>query len=198
MDAVAFEPGSLVEAVTGAAGKLRLRAHLEDAALRRSSTMWQLELSRLVERDQPEPANAHRHLQVESAAARCRRHDDESRLCAADLGTQGAAIETLEPGASPPPACQCKQTRDRPNSTPGARSKPDCCGTDERSERGQADEIRERDPKAHGRQQRVRWGTDWSRDHGATRSFSWSSLAGPIPGTASSSSTDVNAPCCWR
>ena len=34
--------------------------------------------------------------------------------------------------------------------------------------------------------------------HGATRSRSWSSLAGPIPGIASSSSTDENAPCFAR
>src|SRR5437868_12377593 len=93
VDAVAPEPGSLVEAVTGAVGKLRLRPHLEDAALRRRSPERELELSRLVECSQPEAPDANGHLQVELASARCRRHDDERGLGASDFGAQGAVVE---------------------------------------------------------------------------------------------------------
>src|SRR6266581_3649549 len=51
--------------------------HDEDAALRGCPAKRQLELSRLVERDEAEPPDPHRHLQVESSPARCRRDDDE-------------------------------------------------------------------------------------------------------------------------
>src|SRR6266567_1681575 len=125
VDAVASEPGSLVEAVTRPAGKLRFGAHLEDAALRGCPAKRQLELSRLVERDEAEPPDAHRHLQVESSPARCRRDDDECSLGAPDFGAQGAVIETLEPCASPPPARHDEQAGDRPDGTPGARGEAD-------------------------------------------------------------------------
>src|SRR5207247_1472558 len=104
VDAVASEPGPLVEAVTRPARELCLGAHLEDAALRGCPAKRQLELSRLVERDEAEPPDAHQHFQVESSPARCRRDDDECSLRAPNLDASGAVIETLEPCASPPPA----------------------------------------------------------------------------------------------
>src|SRR5882724_1666030 len=166
VDAVASEPGSLVEAVTRPAGKLRF--------------------------------DAHRHLQVESSPPRCRRDDDECSLGAPNFGAQGAVIETLEPCASPPPARHDEQAGDRPDGTPGARGEADRRRASKRNERREADEIRERDPEAERGEQRVRRRAERGRDHGATRSLSWSSRAGPIPGTASSPSTEVNAPCFWR
>src|SRR6266513_2884598 len=198
VDAVASEPGPLVEAVTRPAGKLRFGAHLEDAALRGCSAKRQLELSRLVERNEAEPPDAHRHLQVESSPPRCRRDDDECSLGAPNFGAQGAVIETLEPCASPPPARHDAQAGDRPDGTPGARGEADRRRASKRNERREADEIRERDPEAERGEQRVRRRAERGRDHGATRSLSWSSRAGPIPGTASSPSTEVNAPCFWR
>src|SRR6266550_703198 len=177
VDAVASEPGSLVEAVTRPARKLRFGAHLEDAALRGCPAKRQLELSRLVERDEAEPPDAHRHLQVESSPPRCRRDDDECSLGAPDFGAQGAVIETLEPCASPPPARHDEQAGDRPDGTPEARGEADRRRASKRNERREADEIRERDPEAERGEQRVRRRAERGRDHGATRSLSWSSRA---------------------
>jgi hypothetical protein len=84
VDAVPTEPGSLVEAVPGAVGKLRLRTHLEDAALRRCSAKRQLKLSRLVHREKAEPPDARRHLQIEPPSSRRPGHDDERSLRAPD------------------------------------------------------------------------------------------------------------------
>ena len=198
VDAVAPEPGLLVETVTGAAGKLRLCAYLEDAALRGRSAERQLQLSRFVEREQAEPSDAHRHLQVEPTPTRRCRHDNECCLGASDLQAQGTVIETVEADTPPTPARQRQQAGDRPDGPPGARGQADRDCACERDEHRQADEIRQRDPEAERGEQRVRRREEWSRDHGATRSLSWSSRAGPIPGTASSSSTEVNAPCFCR
>jgi hypothetical protein len=118
VDSATLEPGSLVESVTGSAGKLRLRAHLEDSALRGSPAQWQLELSGFVQREQSKPPDADWHLQVEPPAPWRRGHDDERRLCATDLGKQGAPIESVEPGASPPPAREGQDARDCPNRLP--------------------------------------------------------------------------------
>ncbi len=195
VDAATLEPGSLVESVTGAAGKLGLRPYLEHSALRGSSAEWQLQLGGLVEREQPEPPDADWQLQVEPPAPWCRGHDDQRRLGATDLRKQGAAIESVEPGASPPPARQGEDARDCPDRLPRAPGKDDRRSTSERHERRQSDEVRERESQTERGKQGVRRRTERSRNQGATRSLSWSSRAGPIPGTASSSSTDVNAPC---
>ena len=178
--------------------KLRLRAHLDYSALRGSTAEWQLELGGLVEREQPEPPDADWHLQVEPPAPWCRSYDDERCLGATDLGKQGAAIKSVEPSASPPPARQDQDAPDCPDRLPRARGKGDRRSTTERHDRGQSDEVRERESQTERGKQGVRRGTERSRNHGATRSLSWSSRAGPIPGTASSSSTDLNAPCFWR
>jgi hypothetical protein len=148
VDAVASEPGLLVEAVTRPARKLCLGAHLEDAALRGCPAKRQLELSRLVERDEAEAPDAHRHFEVESSPARRRRDDDECSPGAPNFGAQGAVIETLEPCAPPPPARHREQAGDRPHGPPGARGEADRRGASNRDERRKADEVRERDPEA--------------------------------------------------
>jgi hypothetical protein len=86
MDAATLEPGSLVESVAWAAGKLRLRADLEHSALRGCAAEWQLELGGLVQLEQPEPPDADWHLQVEPPPPWCRGHDDERRLGPTYLG----------------------------------------------------------------------------------------------------------------
>ena len=198
VDAVPPEPGPLVETVTGTARKLRLRAYLENTALRGSSAERQLQLSRLVDREQAEPPDAHGHLQVEPSPTRRRRHDNECCLGASNLREQGTVIETVEADTPPTPARQRQQAGDRPDGPPGARGQADRDCACERDEHRQADYVRQRDPETERGEQRVRRRAKWSRDHGATRSLSWSSRAGPIPGTASSSSTEVNAPCFCR
>ena len=198
LDAATPEPGSLIEAVAAAARKLRLRAHLEHGAPRWCSAERKLELRGLVEREQPEAPDANGHLQVEAASSRRRGHDDPRPLGPADLGTQGAVVEPVEAGASPPPAGQRQQAGDRADGPPRACAEHDRQGGGEGDERRQADQIRERDPEAERGEQRVWRRTERGWIHGATRSLSWSSRAGPIPGTASSSSTDVKVPCFWR
>ena len=111
----------------------------------------QLELSRLVERDEAEAPDAHRHFQVESSPARCRRDDDECSPGAPNFGAQGAVIETLEPCAPPPPARHREQAGDRPDGPPGARGEADRSGASKRDERRKADEVRERDPERRAR-----------------------------------------------
>src|SRR6266536_3900237 len=192
------EPGLLVESVTGAAGKLRLRAHLQYTTLRRSSAERQLELRRLVEGEPSESTNTDRHLQIEPPSPRRGGHDDERPLCAAHFAPQRAAIDAVEPSAAPPPAGQRQNACDRSDCPPRARGEADRHHGRERNERRQANEIREPDSHAEGSEQRMRRRTEGRRNHGATRSLSWSSRAGPIPGTASSASTDVKAPCFWR
>jgi hypothetical protein len=121
MDAVPPEPRSLVESMAGAARELRLCSHFDDCALRRRPAERKLELRRLIETEQSEPADADRDLEVEAAAPRLTSDDNRSALRAADLIFQDARVEAVEPGAPPPPAGQSKRTGDRAGPVPGAR-----------------------------------------------------------------------------
>src|SRR5205085_7622389 len=95
MDAVAPEPRSLIEAVTGPARKFRFGANLEDATLWGRPAERKLELRPLGEAQQPETPHAHGHPQVEAATPRRGRDDDEGALGAADLRPQRAGVEAI-------------------------------------------------------------------------------------------------------
>ena len=110
-------------------------------------------------------------------------------------GSKNAPVESVEPRAAPPPARE--QEGDRDDGDPHARSgkcrrkhEDDSGARDQR--RGLAHAVRCGQPEAETTGEQV-----WSRakkDHGAATSRSCSIRAGPIPGIASRSSTELNAP----
>src|SRR6185295_15807551 len=111
---------------------------------------------------------------------------------------QNAAVESVKPRAAPPPPGE--QEGERDDGDPRARSgkcgrkhEDDCGARDQR--RGLARAVRSGQPEAKAAGEQV-----WSRaqDHGAATSRSCSMRAGPIPGIASRSSTELKAPFFWR
>ena len=60
-----------------------------------------------------------------------------------------------------------------------------------------ANEVGAREPEAEAEREQMRPGAE-QPSQGAATSFSCSIRAGPMPGMASSSSSELNAPCSWR
>ena len=92
VDAVPSEPGPLVEPVARAARELRLRAHLEDGAARRSPPQRKLELRRLVEGERAEASDANGHLEIETPSTGRGGDHNERPLGAAHLRPQQAVV----------------------------------------------------------------------------------------------------------
>src|SRR5262245_12439298 len=167
--------------------------------MRRRATEGQLELDPLVEAPSREDANPAELALLEAADACLARYLDERAAGASDLRPQRALIECVEPYAPPPPAGQREH---------------DPCGHEPRRRRHQ-----QRDPNDRGESRRelhrpaeteeLRHGEPGERrpeqevcredtPHGTTSRRRSARRAGPMPGIASSSSTEVNPPCCAR
>ena len=199
--AVATKPGPLVEAVFRPARKLELAEHLEHCPLRRRAPTRQLEQHRLFDAQETEPCNARRDADLE-AAPRCRAGDRYARpLGGVDVRRQRTAVERVErvePEAAPPPAGAGREQRDPGEARPG-RADPEGSHDAERNEeqkRMQARQVRRSEADAERRRTEMRRGEP--HGHGTTRPRRFSIRAGPIPGIASSSSTDLNGPCACR
>ena len=197
VDPVTAQPSPLVETVPGGTRCGELSERVQDRSLRRRTAWRQTEQHRLVRPQLAETQHAPFGADVEATAARRRRHDDADTFGGPDARRERTAVQRLEPGPTPPPADEQKSEHNAPQA-PLAE-----CGRDKRrcgkheQQRTAAHRVRERKTHADSEGDRVR-GTVCECGHGATSSFSCSSRAGPIPGTASSSSTDPNAPCCCR
>src|SRR5205085_2024899 len=207
VDALAAKPPPLVEPVRRPARRHELAEDLESPALWRRALGRQLEEDGLVDCELPEAGDAGRHPKLEPSSPRRPRHGDEAPLGPPDSRREDAAVERLEADASPPCAgdddrrsdkrggtlrrnerCDCEEGREPRKARPG---RPDEERGGEADRRGRGDALRR---KPRGRRARH----DSHAPHGATKSRSSSRRAGPIPGTASSSSTELKAPCFWR
>ena len=146
-----------------------------------------------------EAAGARRAAAGEAAAARARPvTTDDEPPGAADVGAQGAAVERVEPRASPPP-----REHEHEHAAAGsgrraagrrARRAAAAARADERGRRRRCGaRVREREPGDGRADDDVR---GQQPAHGTTSPFRSAIRAGPMPGIASSASTDVNGPCC--
>ena len=196
------EPAGLVEPVHGPTWADELAEDLEPGALRRRPSERQLEKHRLVDPQPPEPRDAGREAKLEAPSSGRPGDGDEARLRPPDAVREDAPVEVGGPAAPPPDSCEdggCDDEELR------------AFALDEgRAGRGEGRRDGESRPRAahdqRGCEAERRGGGNALGDErrprrdaqGATRSRSWSRRAGPIPGTASSSSTELNAPCFWR
>ena len=156
-----------------------------------------LELDCLADRkptERPRPAG---RANREPARRRLGRDDDDRPAGPADLRKQDAAIERVEPMASPPPAEAGEAGREQCKAAGRLSSR----GSAERREsrrtqhdRVQPTEIREREPDGEREGKQVS-GCGPRRSGGITSPRRFSMRAGPNPGIASRSSTEVNGPC---
>jgi hypothetical protein len=196
--ALVTEPGSLVEPALRRARQPDSRGCLEHASLRWCSTERELEEHRFTKAEAAEVAYLRRNAELEAAAAWRSRGNEQAAFGRVDMREEDAAIQRVEASASPPPAEQKKASDEK--------RRPECLvrggrGEDERDADGRAEQrdasdVRARKSHAERRDEEVR---RVSPDgHGTTRSRSWSRRLGPIPGTASSSSTELKAPCFAR
>src|SRR5207244_12803328 len=115
---------------------------------------------------------------------------EHGSLGGVDAGEKDTPVERVQPRAAPPPARQDEDGREQPSpravlARDGEREQT---GADCERGQGGATEIRCGDPDTQRGDVRVWRG---SGGHGTTRSRSWSSRAGPIPGTASSWSMEL-------
>ncbi len=122
----------------------------------------------------------------------------ETRAARSDVRAERTAVERIEPRAAPPPACG--RHEERPE---GERRRP--------GRRREHEQPRERKPPARSHLEPHEIGEaepghrggsdDVCREHvlhGTTSPCNSEIRAGPMPGIASSPSTEVNPPCCCR
>ena len=200
--AAAPQVAGLVEAVLGRAGPLDLDDGLDHGALRRRPAARKLEQHGLAERRPIEPPDLRGNADLEPRAPGRAGHDAAHAGGLADLRGEHAAVERVETHASPP---QPGEQQERARGTRSAPARARRRGGRDREhghERDQRSPTRTRfasGEAARRASRRAGAGEQRSeRAHGAATSRSCSRRAGPIPGTASSSSTEVNAPCSSR
>ena len=196
---VAAEPGALVEAVLGPTRGPDLADHVEKRALRRRAARRNLEEHGLAERDVAESTSLSRHSQVVSGTPRRSRDGNEHRSGRPDPREKDALVESVEPRAAPPPPGEQEGDGDHQKTHArtggrGSERQDDSSARDQ--QRGLAHAVRRGQPEAKATGEQV--SSRAKKDHGAATSRSCSIRAGPIPGIASSSSSEVNAPFFWR
>src|SRR4029079_2617924 len=201
MDALALEPGALVEAVTRRPWLGNPNCRLENPPARRRATDRQHEEHAFTDALAPErPRHCDHARRVGRRASRCdRRALRDAALTA--LPDEPAPAEAIH--AQRPPAEPDERNRD------GDGGKPRRSG--ERNDRSQGEQRREacdgewlgsphREPDTDApRRDEEGWPVALDDGpHGVTRSRSCSIRVGPIPGTESRSSTDENGRCSVR
>ena len=157
----------------------------------------QLELCRLVDRATVERSHLTLRAQIELAFDRRRRDHDAHAAGMADLGGEWAPVERVETVARPPPAGKHEHQRERADAD-DRRIDEDRDDAGKRGEHEherdpvQAPDVREREPGCQ------RPGQDVSgcgpEPQAITSPRRLSIRAGPMPGIASRSSTDLNGP----
>ncbi len=166
----------------------------------------QVEPRAFTELEVPKAKDADGHSHGELARARGPGHLDPGETGTPDLRLEDARVEPLQADASPPETGEgqgrCEKRR---AAIPGdERRKRESSRDDGDGRVGFARDESESEPRADGRRQSVRGGhapgeiqirpASWIRPHRSTSGRSCSSRAGPIPGTASSSSTERKTP----
>ena len=126
------------------------------------------------------------------------RDDRESVAVGADLRRKHAAVERVEPCASPPPARRAPRRGAPAAPGHGASAATPARRLRRGSRASRTARLRSERPADERSREQVRAAARGRANHGATSSVSCSSRAGPIPGIASSSRTELNAPCFSR
>src|SRR5439155_6605710 len=201
VDPVAPEPRSFVEAVLRTGRSAQLSESIEHGALRRRPPALKLHQNRLAWTEICEPQDQPGLTHVESAAPGGARGDDGRSARGADARRECAAVDRIEAGTSPPPADE--RNRDCEENDPAYSSEHNGNGSEPcRKHQGKArlEPNGRRCCKAEAKRpgEELWQPPDHERVHGATRPWSCASRAGPMPGIASSSSTEPKAPCCSR
>ena len=201
MNAAPAQERALVEVVV-ALGRGDLAEDLELGTLRRRAAGRQLELHRLGDHSPAEAQHTCCDTSLVLPATGGTGHDDQRVAAGADVAEQDAAIERVEPRAPPPPPGERQGDDEQPQPRPRLRHKTErrnCEDSEPNNEDARsANRSREREPADQRSREHVRPPTHEQARHGATSSVSCSSRAGPIPGIASSSRTELNAPCFSR
>ena len=197
------EQRPLIEAVAWSTGSPQLDDRRDDRSLWGCSTQRKLEQNRFAEVAVTEPLDPRRNAQSERCTA-CGAGDLHERLAhLADAWGKNAVIERLEPHAAPPQAPDGQRETECGNPPPLLvdRHGGDCGGDRD----GERPPVRRPGGERSGQSQAQRPNEHVRREpieephvHGATSSRSCSSRAGPMPGIASRSSMELNAPCCAR
>jgi len=202
VDPLAGEPRTLVEAaVLGASGLGHPNDRFQDGAARRRAADREDEEHPLSQRLSAKRSNLGRHAYRPRCRPRRPGHDEPGRPRLADLGQEHALAHRLEAHRAP---AEPRHSEQRSEGGHPRRS----ATTVDSHQRGkrkhdenrapQRDPVRNREAGAgRAREQRRPVELD-SSPHGVTRSRSCSTRVGPMPGTASRSSTDLNGPCSVR
>jgi hypothetical protein len=173
---------------------------LDHGALRGSAADRKLEPRRLLH-DQPVEANdLNGNTKRERARPRWARHLHACECSTADVRDEDRAVQVGEPEASPPAAGdeQGRGEERCPLLARAERNSGEEESDEHRQETGEAKHQRGGQARAEGAGEQV-WRRDPNRGvQSSTSGFRSARRAGPIPGTASSSSTDWNAPCSAR
>ncbi len=200
VNALAAQPRALIEAVLRPARRVQVADALQNRPLGRRPSARELEQNVLVNLAPVEPADLRIGPDLETAGSRRSRDGDEGARCLSDVRSELAAVENVEPGASPPGTAH--QQGKRHGNGPGTGEAERRDGRDTYEHKGfprvHTHDVGKREPEAQRRCQQLRKPPGDQLVHGATTSRSCSSRAGPMPGIASSASTDPNAPCSVR
>jgi hypothetical protein len=190
----------LVEAIRPAAARaLDADDALDDCALRRRPAAGQIQAGGLARLDLPEAKYPDRNSDGERSAAGGPGDLEPGHCDPADLVSKNASVERLQADTSIPPSGEEKRRAESGRAPvakqQGQRRENDGAG-DKRTRR--ADDQRECKADAERAGENVRRWEVRRPAHRSTTFLSSARRAGPIPGTASSSSTDLKAPCSLR
>ena len=198
MHAATSQPCAFVESMFCGTRRRQLAERVEDRTLWRCAPQWQPQQHGLAGVQRTEAEDQSGRTKVEASTSRLCSDDHVDAFSSANPRAERTAIENIEPYAAPAPTGDSEGQEDQQASFHLHRG-----GAGQRRNREQhqydrgTEEIRQREPDAK-RRAACMCGAIAQQRHGATSPFNWSSRAGPIPGTASSSSMDANAPCCCR
>ena len=196
VDAAARQPATLVEAVLRTSRRRDGRTELQHRSLRRGAAERQFEQHALAEPTLVEAPHLGGKPERERRSAHRSGDDGCDRRGAADLRSEHAGVESVEPHAPPPPAAE--RERQRAGRQPRARARR---GADrqrhehDRTQRRRTNRVRQGQADARREHEQCRPG---AFDQGNTTSRSCSTRAGPMPGIASRSSTERKPPCSAR
>ena len=202
VDPLTREPRALVEAAVASLARLRdTDDRLEDGSSRRRPADGKDEQHALAERTPAKESNLRGNAHRPRGDARGTGDDDPHRPGLADLGRKRASGHRFETQRAPPEPRHGERDAERRHArAPVEKRDPDDRGDTERDERNDSgrNPVRGGEPRA-GRTDEQRRPVELDGSpHGVTSSRSCSTRVGPIPGTASRSSTDRNGPCSVR
>ena len=200
VDALASKVPGLVEPVLLGTRLYDLDDRAQEGSLRRRASCREVEPRPLARSLATEAQHAHGHADLERASPARTGHLEQARGRPGRSPTEARCGRARRGGRCP------TTSRRRGAQPPGLRGGRDALRVRRRRARppprervttmpAQRESFRDR--RTERRQEGEAPGSA-SQPHRSTRSRSSSSVAGPIPGTASSSSTDPNAPCSDR